>query len=212
MQDENRTIAKVDYSVTLGYMKPVEYLSKIEPIVIALFDALIHAERRAQGEHNILAPMLEYHKYQLVSLSQTNEYDNASIIYSDKKVADAREALFLIHTASEAAASAVLQIAKQCVSMAWPIGEHKFNKGRLVGSQPLSSVIWHARNQALHFEDGKSYPATKKCLNLLQSELGLDISNLKSKPRSLAKDIFKLLEWHSYVNFADDMKALLDNE
>lgn len=191
-------------------MKPIDYLSKVEPIVIALFDALAHAERRSAEEHKILAPKREFHKYQSERFLQSAGYDDERSKSHGKKVAEANEALLLIHTATSAAAGGVLQIAKQCISMAWTEEENRFNKGRLMGSQHLSSVIWHARNQALHFEEGVSKnTGTRQCIDRLHSELGLDNSDLGSKPRSLAKDVIALLEWHSYENFAKDMGVML---
>lgn len=190
-------------------MKPIDYLSKIEPIVITLFQVLVHAERRAAEEHKIWKPMREFHEYHSERFSQSAGDDDERSKSHGKKVAEANQTLLLIHTATAAAAGGVLQIARQCISMVWTEEENRFNKGRLLGSQHLSSVIWHARNQALHFEEGVSKNAgTRQCIDQLHNELGLDNSDLRLRPRSLAKDVIALLGWHSYESFAQDMNAL----
>ena len=120
---------------------------------------------------------------------------------------ESNEALLLIDTAT-AAAGAILQMAHQCIALAWPI-KQRLDKGRLVGSQHLSSVIWNGRNQTMHFEDGKPNNQTPNCLDILHKEFSLDISDLASKPRSLAKDIIGLLGWHSYEIFANDINEML---
>lgn len=191
-------------------MKPIDYLSKIEPIVIALFDALSHAERSAAEEQKIWEPMREFHEYHSECFSQTEWYDHEQRKSHDEKIAQANESLLLIHTATAAAAGGVLQIAKQCISIAWTEKENRFNKGRLLGSQHLSFVVWHARNQALHFEEGiPKNIQTRQCFDLLHSELRLDNSDLGSKPRSLANNVIVLMGWQSYENFAKDMRIML---
>ena len=61
----------------------------------------------------------------------------------------------------------------------------------------------------MHFEDGKPNNQTQNCLDILHKEFSLDISDLASKPRSLAKDIIGLLGWHSYEIFANDINEML---
>jgi len=61
----------------------------------------------------------------------------------------------------------------------------------------------------MHFEDGKPNNQTQNCLDILHKEFSLDISDLASKPRSLAKDIIGLLGWHSYEIFANNINEML---
>lgn len=176
-------------------MKAVEYLSTIEPITVALFTALGDAERKREEKHRYLEPKSRY-------LERLN--------YAHSR-AEAHQALLLIDGASAAAAGAVLQIARLCISIRdWP-EDQRPHKGRKIGSQALASVIWYSRNQAVHFEEGD--PKSKKtrhCLDLLHKECGLEIGNLDATPRrSLARQVINLLGWHSYELFAKDMVTLL---
>lgn len=191
-------------------MRPVDYLGHVEPILCTLFHALHQADERAFAKHRVLDPMLRYHRYQIQRWSKPEEYDAERLTYAHASEQEAHQALLLINTASSSAASAILQTAKQCIAMAWP-GADRLKKGRDVGSQPLASVIWHARNQALHFEEGlPKNEHTLACLKVLSREFELDVAVLATSPRSLARDIVALLEWHDYRSFANDMIALLN--
>jgi len=46
-------------------MEPIEYLTRVELIVISIFQALIHAERRAADEYRIHSPRLDFYNYKL---------------------------------------------------------------------------------------------------------------------------------------------------
>lgn len=191
-------------------MEPIEFLAKVEPIVASIFQAFIHAERRSMDECRMYSPRLDFYNYKLSqqSAQKDSQIDEQQEHYC-AKVTESNEALLLIDIATAAAAGAILQIAHQCISLAWPI-EQRLDKGRLVGSQHLSSVIWNGRNQAMHFDEGEpKYTQTKNCLDILHKEFALDISDLASRPRSLAKDIIGLLGWHSYEMFANDMNEML---
>jgi hypothetical protein len=81
----------------------------------------------------------------------------------------------------------------------------------MVGSQNLSAVIWHARNQALHFEEGApKNEHTKTSIGLLSAELGIDISNLDENPRPLSVEVFRVLEWQEYESYARDMVKMVE--
>jgi len=191
-------------------VRAVEYLGRVEPVCRSMFDALHAAEHQAENERRYLEPQFEYLRFQFEHWSQIEEYDDQRLNYAHSRAGEAHQALLLIDTAAAAAAGSILQIAKLCISMAWPSTD-RFSKGRMVGSQHLSRVIWQARNQALHFEEGMPRDRrTRECIEALSVEVGLDIRQLAETPRSLAKDVVGLLGWHSYEGFARDMCAMLD--
>jgi hypothetical protein len=190
-------------------MKAVDYLSCIEPVVVSLFNALLDAESRRESEQRYLEPKFRYLSYQFSHWSQVEEHDDERLNYTHSRAREAHQALLLIDSASAAAAGAILQVARLCVSMAWTNDQSQL-KGRRVGTQALASVIWHTRNQALHFEDGiPKNEKTRACLEMLHNECGLDTAQLDSIPRSLARQVIGILGWHSYELFAKDMVALL---
>ncbi len=184
-------------------MKPIDYLTKIEPINVLLFEAVLAADLIAEAERGYLKPQYEYHAFEFNRNSATEENDNL-------KLAELRESIVLINTGGSSAAGAILQTSKQCISMAWN-DEERFSKGRKIGTQYLSSVIWHARNQALHFEEGVSTnPKTRECITLLESDVGLDVRDLGGIPRSLAREILIILKWENYESYARDMVNMLE--
>ncbi|MGZ8216910.1 hypothetical protein [Methylomagnum sp.] len=190
-------------------MKPIDYLAKVESTVFALFQAIAAADEKAAAEHKVLSPMFDYYSYEFERWSHIEEYDDERLNYVHSRAAEAREALLLINTASAAASGAILQISKQCISMAWP-KNIRLTKGRLIGSQRLSEIIWYARNQALHFETGNLNKDTKQSIELLGQEFGLDLAGLDHNPRSLARDVISLLGWKNYEIFAREMVDLLE--
>lgn len=192
-------------------MKPIDYLSKIEPVLQSQFSSIVAAERILYAERRYIEPEFDHHKFELERWSNLEEVDDLRVHDAHLRKNAAHQTLLLADVACAAAASAILQIAKQCVSMAFS-GSARFSKGRVIGkSQHLSAVIWHARNHALHFEEGwPTNSGTEKSLLLLQAEVGLNVKVLRNTTKSLAYEILKILGWHSYESFAKDMVNLLE--
>ena len=93
-------------------------------------------------------------------------------------------------------AGALLQIAKQGISMRHG-GLSSCPDGRIVGStEPLKNVIWQARNQSVHYEEGKYHKSVVDCFSNLASDFGPRFA-LGSK--NLALDVIEILGWRSYV-------------
>lgn len=187
-------------------MQPVEFLSHVEPSVQALFAAMRNADSMRKSAVRFLEPAYRAQKFEAERwslVSSTNENHVAQL-----QVANSLTAIVLADTAAAASAGAILQIAKQCIVMAW-LPEARLTKGRKVGSQSLSAVIVYSRNQAQHFEEGpKRNDKTEECIQKLSQEMGLDISTLLATPRSLARDIVRILNWESYEMFASDLFRL----
>jgi hypothetical protein len=174
------------------------------------FNAIVSAEKILYAERKCIEPEFDYYKYQYEQWTNLEEVDDMRVQYAHSRMGEAYQSLLLVDTACAAAASAVLQTAKQCISMTWA-GKDRFAKGRAIGSQYISAVIWHARNHALHFEEGwpLKNSETQHSLLLLQNEMGLNVDMLQHITKSLAYEIIKILGWNSYGNFANDMHDLL---
>ena len=105
-----------------------------------------------------------------------------------------------------ALSGSLLQYGKQGISL------HHGNKrtgcpdGRIIAGIPLNEIIWQARNQALHWEDGSFHEPTTKCFkNLAQN---VDPVFAQFKNRSLAFEIIGLLGWSKADAFFADMQLL----
>ena len=114
-------------------------------------------------------------------------------------------------TALASICGALLQVAKQGMSTAHgqlkycPIGR------RMIGSQYLATVVWQARNQSIHFEEGndKLYKPVIACFAKLEKEIGPQFSFQENLFKNMAWDIVKELEWTRYDIYCMDMESLL---
>lgn len=100
---------------------------------------------------------------------------------------------------------ALLQIAKQGISIVHG-SLANCPDGRTIGDETLKNVIWHARNQSLHFEEGNYRLPVVECFKTLENDFGLKF-NLSDK--NLSKDIVDLLGWKDYSVYESDMVSLL---
>ena len=65
--------------------------------------------------------------------------------------------------------------------------------GRNAGSQSLKTVVWQARNQNQHYEEGTLNPIVQRCFQTLFNDFGEDFGTPLA--RDLAFDVVKLLGW-----------------
>ena len=94
---------------------------------------------------------------------------------------------------------AVLQIAKQGISIKYN-GLQNCPNGRVIKKGVfLKEVIWHGRNQTMHYEENINNRDTLTCLN----NLGFLLVNI-----NLSKIIIDLLEWKTYIDYETDMLSL----
>jgi hypothetical protein len=80
--------------------------------------------------------------------------------------------------------------------------------GRLLAGEPLNSVIWQGRNQALHWEEGSFKPQVVACFAKLEAAFGPRFS-LTGASSNLAKDVLDLLGWIDHPTYAADMQTLI---
>ena len=108
----------------------------------------------------------------------------------------------------QALAGAILQIAKQGISLVY--GDLSTSPpGRSVGSLTVRDIIWHGRNQSMHYEEG-SYKKPLICLfSTLESEQGSQFSLANFPKQNRAKQILDLLGWKNYEAYRQDMQRLL---
>lgn len=124
-----------------------------------------------------------------------------------KQIADLRTVIDDQEFARAALGGAVLQIARQGISMVW--GKHQAAPClRLYGSVCLAEIIYEARNQSAHFETPPHAPAVK-VFNAL-GDAGYVSFNVESPPyKNRALEVMKVIGWLNYSDFERDMTALL---
>ncbi|NCT98291.1 MAG: hypothetical protein GXD23_13050 [Comamonadaceae bacterium] len=110
--------------------------------------------------------------------------------------------------AVQAIAGSILQIAKQGISLVHG-GLAAAPDGRKIGTVSLKQIIWQARNQALHYEEGNFKKPVSDLFAVLEVEQGLQFSLTGHPNQSRAKQIIGLLGWSDYVAYVRDMQSLL---
>ena len=89
---------------------------------------------------------------------------------------------------------ALIQIAKQGISVVY--GSKSGPAGiRQIAGQQLHAVIWEARNQSMHYEEGNPYPAVVAVFNALQASHGDAFSLTIHHKENLAYEVVKILGW-----------------
>lgn len=110
--------------------------------------------------------------------------------------------------AVQAIAGAILQIAKQGISLFYG-SRDAAPTGRMLGSLPVRDVIWQARNQSMHYEEGAFSKSARDLFATLEQEQGPLFSLAKHTVQNRAKQVIDVLGWGSYGNYMQDMQVLL---
>jgi len=105
-----------------------------------------------------------------------------------------------------ALSGSLLQFGKQGISLQYGKKRAGCPEGRIVAGIPLAELIWQARNQALHWEDGSFHEPTTQCFEVLSNNLGPTFATFKE--RSLAFEVVELLGWNEVAAFVADMHLL----
>jgi hypothetical protein len=190
------------------------YLAQTKAAAIDLFAALNREQIRLNSHLQSQKKLREYAK-ELFEYGNTHGWTGEIMIdwagaeqsadEFQKLAAEARILMDNLKSAHAAIAGAVLQIAKQGISFVHgPL--RSCPPGRAVGSQTLSAVIWHGRNQAMHYEEGTNKPATTACFATLEADFGQDFCLART---NLAAHVLRIIGWHDYANYEADMANLL---
>lgn len=112
----------------------------------------------------------------------------------------------------DALCGAVLQIAKQGISTVHS-GLSRCPDGRSIGIgtgvEKLKNVIWQARNQSMHYEEGSFQSSVINCFAKLEASLGSKFSLSENVGKNLAHDVIQELGWKDYLRYESDMQSLI---
>ncbi len=95
-------------------------------------------------------------------------------------------------------------------------GQAKFCVGRSVRSVPLGLIVYAARNQHIHFNDGSLHKLSTRVFELLATahdygngvvDPAFDLSNPLLV--SYASNVLSLIEWEDYRKYEEDMRVML---
>lgn len=188
-----------------------DFLKHTGPAVNALFAGIASEEERFPPLRDALDGARKMHYWDFLTADLNDDFDE---FYGQHKFAQAAEAqmqALLVSQSIEVLCGAVFQIAKQAISLVLH-DKDRYCKGRKIGSQHLSAVIWHGRNQAMHWERGVPDPKRDKwtidCFKMLREDFGAQFE-FSDTPRNMAWDLWKVIGWTSYEAYEVDMKEIL---
>lgn len=124
-----------------------------------------------------------------------------------KDVAQLQASVGAHQTAIQVICGSILQIAKQGISLVHG-GLANAPDGRAVGDQAIKNIIWQARNQAIHYEDGQFNVAVTALFAALEDAHGSVFSLAAHPNQCLAKQVVHLLGWRTYDRYLADARKL----
>ena len=126
--------------------------------------------------------------------------------YHKQHETDAARQKLEAHQISIAAlAGSLLQFAKQGISIKYGPEKIGCPEGRLINAIELREVIWHGRNQSLHWEEGEFRKPVTQCFERL---INVDPVFSGYKTKNMAYEIVKYLQWKNFTDFEGDMMLL----
>lgn len=127
--------------------------------------------------------------------------------YLKDKELNVKMQTYLTHEfAINSLSGALLQFAKQGISIIHS-GLTQCPDSRFIGSQSLKNIIWQARNQAIHFEEGNFKHPVIDCFDKLTNEIDPKFNRFRTS--NMAFEIVELLNWKSFQDFKNDMLLLV---
>lgn len=126
--------------------------------------------------------------------------------YKDQELQRLTNSLAAKEISLSALAGSLLQYAKQGIALQYGRQKHGCPAGRSIGSQPLAEVIWQARNQAIHWEDGTFTPPVENCFTKLAAEVNPVFGDYKI--RNLAYDVVVTFGWRTFSDLERDLLSL----
>ena len=184
-----------------------DYVKATLPAITRLYDA-IDAELERLEIAKVAYGKLLAIQDQEFSWHEMNDYsDEIKLMHTHAQLQETRMNLAILDHSVEALAGAILQIAKQGISMLLE-GKTRFESGPLIGGQHLTAIIWHARNQAMHWEEGlPTNKQTLACFQLLAEEFGEEF-DLSTSEKNCAFKILLLICWLSEEQYSHGLRQL----
>ncbi len=185
-----------------------DFLEHTRPAVSMLFDAIGKEEIRFEPIKNLLQTKHKMRYWDFINADLNDDFDEIQIQSKFVQAAETRMQALLVSQSIEVLCGSVFQIAKQGMSLILKKSD-RYIKGRKIGTQYLSNVIWHGRNQAMHWEDGPpTLVFTKNCFKTLEKEFGNKF-DFGTSPQNMAFVLWSVIDWNSYDDYLKDMKEIL---
>lgn len=185
-----------------------DFIEHTAPAVKALFQAMCAEEARYKPLKESIGREQNRHYSDFSTADINDDFDELQVQNKFVQSAEAKMQMTLITYSIEVLCGAVFQIAKQGISLVLKESD-RYSKGRSIGSQKLSNIIWHGRNQAMHWEEGiPTKGLTKACFDTLKADFGKQFE-FDGSPKNMAWNLWAVIGWDSYEKYESDMKVIL---
>lgn len=124
------------------------------------------------------------------------------------QVAELQASVGIRQHSIQAIAGSIFQLAKQGISLVYG-SPSAAPPGRMVGALAARDIIWQARNQSMHYEEGSFKKAVVDLFLTLEKEHGPQFSLTANAKQNRARQVLDVLGWVSYDSYLRDMRALL---
>ena len=141
-----------------------------------------------------------YHAQYVERMKDLNKGQQEAKKDFDQRLEIALESVGATLESMSCLAGAVLQIAKQVLSLRYS-SKPKISGARNIGSQSIVDVIWEGRNHAMHWEEGKPHPKVKDMFDALSINLEPD--------KNYCLFVLGALGWKSFDAMIADLKELI---
>ncbi|MEA5452954.1 hypothetical protein VB780_30565 [Leptolyngbya sp. CCNP1308] len=180
-----------------------------------------------ESQHDMLTQKEKYHLAELNNLS----FNEDALAFQEQWVATKlwktreesselkqrisylKQSIDVKSFSTDSLCGAILQIAKQGISTVYgtldqcPDGR---NIGENANAQGIKNIIWQARNQSMHYEEGDLRQATVECFDKLEASFGSNFSLSLTSNKNMAHYVIQILGWKDYHQYESDMNSLLD--
>ncbi|MDP8246581.1 MAG: hypothetical protein P9M00_00415 [Candidatus Tritonobacter lacicola] len=190
------------------------YLIDTKPAVIDLIQLLDREKKLLLEKQSLAERMIEYERdlfengkksgFSAEVLIDLGGFHEASKRFTED-AAVIQRSLLNMESTHLVFAAALLQVAKQGISVVHG-SLSQCPSGRAIGRDYLKTVIWAARNQSMHYEEGNFNRSVVDCFHNLQADFG---SQFTLGAINRADRIVELLGWYDYNHYESDMVSLL---
>lgn len=190
-----------------------DYFNQVQSMLLSLHSSLlIHQIAKDEIE---VARQNNADTLALLDGAELVDQESARLDRTRMKLQANERALETYDVLINVAAGAMLQVAKQIMSMKNGPKIEGSPKGRAIAGACIRDLIWHGRNQAMHYEDTLIAPPSGKpstWVDLFQ-KLNVQYPNrfVMTPPyKSCAIDVLDELGWtYSYSKLEQDIRSLI---
>ncbi|ABY96599.1 hypothetical protein HMH05_12560 [Pseudomonas sp. SbB1] len=190
-----------------------DYFNQVQSMLLSLHSSLL-SNQIAKDEIE-LARQSNAGTLAMMDGAKLDDQDGTRLDRIRTKLQANERALETYDVLINVAAGGMLQIAKQIISMKNGPKKGDSPQGRSIAGTCLRDLIWHGRNQAMHYEHTNIAPPTGDPSTWVKMFQKLNAQYphrfLMSPPyKSCAIDVLDVLGWtYSYSTLEQDMRSLI---